>query len=175
MKLARFSIAHLLLAVAVCGFAMACLLCASAPWAAGLYSIALGLLDLALKPIITSMTQADEDRLRRDGGNVFVQKPGEASPTLLVANAQFLRFSVPGKVARVLISEPEHARITKAFNAQWDVFLEPTPAKPLAAWWSSRPVQSDQFNEVGHASFTLLFSWLGGALGRHMHATRAVA
>jgi hypothetical protein len=249
MKLAHFSLAQLLRAVAACGFGMACILYASAPWASGLYSIALSLLvlalvgvatriggqrafwtgfaiagwayillatgpwfhdsiaprlattrllaaayplliprerqplvynrtaqlDVAMAPTITFMTQADEDRLRRDGGNVFVQKPGEESPSLLVANAQFLRFSDPGKVARVLISDAEWVRITKAFNAQWNVFLEPTPAKPLAGWWSSRPVQPDQFNEVGHALFALFFSWLGGVVGRHMYATRALA
>jgi hypothetical protein len=48
MKFVRFSIAGLLASVVACGYGMACLRYASAPWAQALYSIALGLLVLAL-------------------------------------------------------------------------------------------------------------------------------
>ena len=100
--------------------------------------------------------------------------PGEAHPSLLAANAVFSSFSVPASVANISVSPSDHARIVKAFNAGMDVFLEPAPAKPFAGFWSSRPIQPDEFNEVGHALFTLLFSWAGGAVGRRMYATRAL-
>jgi hypothetical protein len=48
MKLVRFSISGLLGSVVACGYGIACLRYASAPWAQALYSIALGILVLAL-------------------------------------------------------------------------------------------------------------------------------
>jgi hypothetical protein len=248
MKLPRFSLAGLLRAVAACGFAMACLLYASAPWAAGLYSVALGLLVLALigvanragarrafwagfaiagwaylliatgpwfhdsiarrlattrlldaayplliprerqslfydrttqinvemAPSHSTLTQADEDGLRREGASVYVKRPGEASFSLLVAHAQFVEFA-GHRLARIAVSDAEYGKITQAFTARWPVIVEPTPVKPLAGLWVSPPVQPDQFNEVGHALFAMLISWLGGGVGRHMYATRAIA
>jgi hypothetical protein len=247
MKLGRFSLATLLRAVGACGFGMACLMYASAPWASGLYSVALALLVLALigiasragtrrafwtgfaiagwiylllatgpwfhdsiarrlsttrllaglypiliprerQPLLydrtasisvrmgstlTSLTQSDTDRLRREGGNVYVTRPGEAGPSLLVGTAQFTELAGSG-VANIQISQAEYARISQEFALQNDVFLELPPINPFAGFGSSRPVEPDQFDEVGHALFTLLISWLGGAASRYMYATRAL-
>ena len=55
MRFARFSIAELLGAVGLSGLGLACLLHASSPWAATMFSITLGLLTMALIGVIYRM------------------------------------------------------------------------------------------------------------------------
>jgi hypothetical protein len=130
-------------------------------------------ISVRMGPSLTSLTQADTDRLRREGANVYIKEPGEDRPTLLVANAQFTGLS-GSNVANILVSAAEHARLSQAYAAQKNIFLELPPANPFGGLWLSQPVFPDQFNEVGHALFTLLLAWLGGALGRQMYTTRAM-
>jgi hypothetical protein len=249
MKLVRFSVTCLLRAVVACGFGLACLLYASAPWSMALYSITLGCLILALvgvacraggrraywagfaiagwvyillatgpwfhdtigrslattrllavsypllipkerQPLMNDriwkievpmartnalFTEADVEWLHRGRPSVYVRRPEEPSPSLLVADVEFLRFTVPGSVAEIGVSRADHARINQALSAGMNVFLEPAAFNSFATLWAYPPVTQDQFDEVGHALFGLLIAVIGGIVGRTMYTTRGLA
>ena len=46
-------------------------------------------------------------------------------------------------------------------------------ASPFTPLWSTPPVTPDDFGDVGHSWFGLLWAWIGGWVGRYFYATRA--
>jgi hypothetical protein len=246
MKFPRFSIASLLVAVAIFAIGMACLMFASTPWAGMLLSVTLGALTLALlgvfyrrgerrafwagfalcgwvymtlsfgpwfidhvRPRLVTANLLEwaypqlipSDRrassrntnqistlapvelegdltlqdLNQSRVDVWVRSEGQAAPSLIVEGVQTAGGSGSTTIRVYIRADAEQfAKLAqaKATVASPSFILRPHRPGLFDRLWSSPPVPSGQFDEVGHSLFGLLCAWIGSLVARYFFATR---
>jgi hypothetical protein len=109
--------------------------------------------------------------------DVWVKGEGEASPSLLVADVQAVGTTAtgPNTISRVTLATDaeQFLKLQQAGADSRPFVLRPHQAGPLDPLWSSPPVGTQDFEDVGHRLFTLLCAWMGGLAGRSFFATGA--
>jgi hypothetical protein len=107
--------------------------------------------------------------------DVWVRSEGQASPSLLVEGAQTVGGSGSTTIRvniRANAAQFGKLELAKARAGSPTFILRPHRPGLFDRLWSSPPVPTWQFDEVGHSLFGLLCAWLGSLVARYLYATR---
>ena len=131
-------------------------------------------------PAATLQEGLTVDELSRSPVDVWV-KEGENPPTLLVEGVRTIptllvegvRTIDSGTTSPTLdVDRDQNALLAQAKAYSRRFILRRGGSRPFAAMWSVPPVETSDFEGVGHSLFGLLCAWLGGMAGRYFFATR---
>jgi hypothetical protein len=107
--------------------------------------------------------------------DVWVKEEGEKAPRFLLGDLAVGGYSGSAKTvtrASLQTDSSQYARLSQAQAAGVTFLLERHHSSPFASLWSTPPVSSFRFHQVGQCWFGLLWAWIGGWVGRYFYATR---
>jgi hypothetical protein len=107
--------------------------------------------------------------------DVWVNKKEEEAATLLIDDIHVAGAATSGTMLTGVVLHADSnqlARLKRAQAAGMTFILKHHIHSPFAPLWSTPPITDDDFRDVGHSWFGLLWAWIGGWVGRYFYATR---